>query len=329
MQINFDEFTFRPFSPAQNDMEFMLNTFREDRMKENPELFKKYGTLALKLRREEFQWAMGEEDHSLVMVTLEDDIVGFYWLAMLNDAKPLDIKLMDIADFYIIHEYRSQGIGEYLLQRFEREASEEQVTLMQCVAYAKDKYLCDLMLKAGFMHYRTDFIKELSENYEATQANGAKKTQFDTLELRPFDLNRDDIELLVEGEREMFWRSALDFEREKLVSSAHEAVQERIQASNDAKAKLMVAYRGKDFVGYYCIRHSDNALWIDDFYVHPEFRRQGIGTYFIQRIEMVTCERKISYLALQVSNHNTPMYNLALRLGFQPYRIRHVKRLNN
>ena len=65
--------------------------------------------------------------------------------------------------------------------------------------------------------------------------------------------------------------------------------------------------------GYYRFSPADGMMEIDDLYIFPEFRNQGIGTAVIQNC----CAETEFPVMLYVFTRNTGAFSLYRRLGFQ------------
>lgn len=73
-----------------------------------------------------------------------------------------------------------------------------------------------------------------------------------------------------------------------------------------------IFYRGQK-AGFYRFCPNDTMMEIDDLYILPEFRNQGIGTFVIRKC----CSETNLPVMLYVFTRNTGALSLYRRLGFQ------------
>ena len=71
-------------------------------------------------------------------------------------------------------------------------------------------------------------------------------------------------------------------------------------------------YLGKEKAGYYCLNTEPGQAELDDLYVLPRFRRQGIGTAIVSRC----IEQTKGPLYLYVFKGNSGAIKLYSRMGF-------------
>ena len=62
---------------------------------------------------------------------------------------------------------------------------------------------------------------------------------------------------------------------------------------------------------------SRNGLYLEDLYVRPEFRRQGVARALVRRLEAIADEHGCGRLQWVVLRGNTPAVRLYERLGAQ------------
>ena len=67
---------------------------------------------------------------------------------------------------------------------------------------------------------------------------------------------------------------------------------------------------------------------IDDIYVAPEFRRQGIATLLCEEAQRLARERGVSHLTLMVWSFNEDAMKLYKKLGFAPTLINMEKKIS-
>lgn len=67
---------------------------------------------------------------------------------------------------------------------------------------------------------------------------------------------------------------------------------------------------------YYCYyTWTGKALYIDDLYLKPQFRRQGIGRQVLERMIAIARETGCHKIRWQVLDWNTPAINLYKKIG--------------
>lgn len=87
-------------------------------------------------------------------------------------------------------------------------------------------------------------------------------------------------------------------------------------------------------VGYLWVRFEDihdydiTIAGIMDIAVAPDYRRQGIGTIMLRRVEKLAKERGATLLRSDTGMENVASQKLHESVGFKPYRIRYEKILS-
>lgn len=97
---------------------------------------------------------------------------------------------------------------------------------------------------------------------------------------------------------------------------------ERMTAEKDFFNCFMIETPGREAVGYvvyyYCYyTWTGKALYMDDLYIKPEYRRQGIGSRVLDRIISLAKETGCHKIRWQVLEWNTPAINLYRKAGAQ------------
>jgi len=69
-------------------------------------------------------------------------------------------------------------------------------------------------------------------------------------------------------------------------------------------------------INYWSNEYGGNYVGIDELYIHPSFRSQGIGTRFFDYLRTEFLPDAVAF-ELQVMPENTRALQLYLRLGFQ------------
>ena len=95
-------------------------------------------------------------------------------------------------------------------------------------------------------------------------------------------------------------------------------------AADPGKGKILVIEKGKIIVGYALLANfwsnewGGNVLFLDEIYLKPEFRGQGIGRSFINYL----IEKKYNHataIQLEVASNNKKARALYADIGFKPY----------
>jgi len=84
-------------------------------------------------------------------------------------------------------------------------------------------------------------------------------------------------------------------------------------------AETFAALKGDTLAGYLRLfgQESSGAVWVTDFAVLPEFRRQGAATALLRAAEDWAVLREYGQLFLEIPSKNYPAISLARRLGFE------------
>ncbi len=99
-------------------------------------------------------------------------------------------------------------------------------------------------------------------------------------------------------------------------------------AADSGKGKILVIEKGKIIVGYAILINfwsnewGGNVLFLDEIYLKPEFRGQGIGESFMNYL----IKKKYNHstaIQLEVSPANKKAEAFFREMGFKPYRNRY------
>lgn len=133
-----------------------------------------------------------------------------------------------------------------------------------------------------------------------------------TLNIRILPITEDDFEYLIE----MFREFAL-FEKlpEKMTNTV-----EQMRKEKEYFHGFVVKNENSEILGYatYFFSYytwSGKSLYMDDLYIRPAYRGQGLGTALINKIISFAIEQNCSKLRWQVSNWNEPAINFYKSLG--------------
>lgn len=85
------------------------------------------------------------------------------------------------------------------------------------------------------------------------------------------------------------------------------------------KSLMLTALRGKDPIGYLCLREEGSAAlaWITDLVVLREARRQGVGSALLTAAQVWASGRGDRRLMLEMPSKNVPAIRLAQKHGFE------------
>lgn len=85
--------------------------------------------------------------------------------------------------------------------------------------------------------------------------------------------------------------------------------------------EILIAELNSAPAGYCCFFHNFSTwlgkpgIWIEDIFVKPEFRRQGIGSRFFQEVAKICCDRDCQRLEWSCLNWNEPALDFYRKLG--------------
>jgi len=80
---------------------------------------------------------------------------------------------------------------------------------------------------------------------------------------------------------------------------------------------------GQTVIGYYGLWHVLDEGHITNIAVHPEYRRQGIGSQLLTHMISAAKQRDVYHLTLEVRTSNIPAQGLYAKHGFVPAGVRH------
>lgn len=82
---------------------------------------------------------------------------------------------------------------------------------------------------------------------------------------------------------------------------------------------FLVAEKKGKITGTVLATHDGRKGWINRLAVHPDARRQGLGTQLVKRAEEELEKRGLSLLAALIEEDNTASRQLFARLGYEPH----------
>ena len=93
--------------------------------------------------------------------------------------------------------------------------------------------------------------------------------------------------------------------------------------NNPAFGAIWLIYADKKLVGYialcrgYSIEFNGFDAFVDEFYLYPEFRGKGIGTWVLEAIKQKAREIDVNALHLEVARNNANARKLYAKAGFE------------
>jgi GNAT superfamily N-acetyltransferase len=119
-------------------------------------------------------------------------------------------------------------------------------------------------------------------------------------------------------------RELAQFERlEHEVEATEESLSESLFGPKRVAGALL-ARRGKDWAGYaiYFFTFSSfvgrRGLWLEDLYVRPVFRQQGLGKELMKAVAQIAAEQRCGRFEWTALNWNKNALEFYSRLGAQP-----------
>lgn len=141
--------------------------------------------------------------------------------------------------------------------------------------------------------------------------------------------NQADVPLIVEFIHELAEYEKLAHE----VVVTEEVLQETLFGAR-AYAEVLLAYAGDKPAGFCLFFHNFSTflgkpgIYIEDIFVRPEFRGQGIGKQFYEELKKIAAERKCGRIEWWVLDWNETAINFYKKLGAQAMDEWTVYRLN-
>jgi ribosomal protein S18 acetylase RimI-like enzyme len=92
---------------------------------------------------------------------------------------------------------------------------------------------------------------------------------------------------------------------------------------DDSLGLLYLIENNSETMGYICItfgfsfEYGGRIAFVDEFYLKPEFRNQGIGPQVMEFIERKSIELEVKSLLLEVEKHNGNAQRLYAKQGFK------------
>ncbi|MEH7883723.1 GNAT family N-acetyltransferase [Bacillus sp. JJ1609] len=96
---------------------------------------------------------------------------------------------------------------------------------------------------------------------------------------------------------------------------------------NPGKIRIVILKKNNAIIGYSILvylwsnEYGGNILIVDELYIKEKFRNEGIGSYFIKRLEE---SDEIVAIQLETTPSNRRVFNYYLRLGFEVVENAHL-----
>lgn len=95
------------------------------------------------------------------------------------------------------------------------------------------------------------------------------------------------------------------------------------EISSDPRIRTYVLTQDGTPIGQTQLTFMDDMAYISGFGILPEYRRQGYGLKFLQRLEQLLAARSVTKLTLQVSDQNKTALSLYRKDGFETLEALH------
>lgn len=82
---------------------------------------------------------------------------------------------------------------------------------------------------------------------------------------------------------------------------------------------FLVAEKEGKVIGTVLASHDGRKGWINRLAVHPDARRQGLGTQLIKKAEEELEKQGLNLLAALIEEENSASRDLFVRLGYEPH----------
>jgi ribosomal protein S18 acetylase RimI-like enzyme len=98
----------------------------------------------------------------------------------------------------------------------------------------------------------------------------------------------------------------------------------RTLLSNPSLGCVWLARAGDRFIGHavltarYTMEHGASSGYVDDLYVEPEYRRQGVGFALLERLFRECRVRELASVYVEVGQSNRPALALYAKFGLAP-----------
>ncbi|HKL12260.1 MAG TPA: GNAT family N-acetyltransferase [Halanaerobiales bacterium] len=94
----------------------------------------------------------------------------------------------------------------------------------------------------------------------------------------------------------------------------------------DKKYPIYTAIEDDQYVGYFILKYDDDAVWLEQFFVKEEYRKQGIGTKLFRKAEAVLEDLGYVNLYNWVHPNNNGMINFLKSQGYDVLNMIEVRK---
>lgn len=121
-----------------------------------------------------------------------------------------------------------------------------------------------------------------------------------------------------------FIKEIADYEKLSHEVVATEETLHKSLFGKNANTEVIIAYYENKPAGYAVFFHNfstfigKNGLYLEDIYVKPELRGEGIGGKIFNHLVKLAVERNCGRMEWSVLNWNTPAINFYKKLGAEP-----------
>ncbi len=82
--------------------------------------------------------------------------------------------------------------------------------------------------------------------------------------------------------------------------------------------RMLVAAAGARVVGYVTVYESENYFYLPYAVTSKEWRRRGVGSALLERVEALAKEAKVEYILMSVYVYNSGVHNFLRARGYVP-----------
>jgi ribosomal protein S18 acetylase RimI-like enzyme len=128
-----------------------------------------------------------------------------------------------------------------------------------------------------------------------------------------------DIEMLLSYMRELYEQDHLEFDEFATCSALKQIIQD------DSLGRVWLIQAEDEPIGYivltlgYSLEYQGRDAFVDELYLHPDYRRQGIGTKSLQFVEFICQSLKVQALHLEVNRDNIEAQQFYRKLGYEDH----------
>ena len=128
-----------------------------------------------------------------------------------------------------------------------------------------------------------------------------------------------DLDILLGFMQELYEQDHLEFDQ----FIAHTALEHLIQ--DDSLGRVWLIQSGNKAIGYvvltlgYSLEYQGRDAFLDELYLHSDYRRQGIGTKTLQFVEDTCRSLNVQALHLEVERENVKAQQFYRKVGYEDH----------